>query len=132
MNKDEALRRSDRVGRNTPCLCGSGKKYKHCHLLSAIRSKGDTRMEIAMHAMMGRPCILCNTPADGAGLFVPTEKWKQDNPRPNGIERTSGNTLVYPMCSRCMERAKGTDEVELRLEEINRAEKMLHDAGDAA
>ncbi|MGC2459378.1 MAG: SEC-C metal-binding domain-containing protein [Steroidobacteraceae bacterium] len=24
--------RSDRkVGRNEPCPCGSGKKYKHCH-----------------------------------------------------------------------------------------------------
>ena len=22
---------SDRVGRNDPCPCGSGKKYKHCH-----------------------------------------------------------------------------------------------------
>jgi preprotein translocase subunit SecA len=21
----------DRVGRNEPCPCGSGKKYKHCH-----------------------------------------------------------------------------------------------------
>ena len=21
----------DRVGRNDPCPCGSGKKYKHCH-----------------------------------------------------------------------------------------------------
>ena len=22
---------SDKVGRNDPCPCGSGKKYKHCH-----------------------------------------------------------------------------------------------------
>jgi len=21
----------ERVGRNEPCPCGSGKKYKHCH-----------------------------------------------------------------------------------------------------
>ncbi|MBU2827513.1 SEC-C metal-binding domain-containing protein, partial [Acidithiobacillus ferriphilus] len=21
----------DKVGRNQPCPCGSGKKYKHCH-----------------------------------------------------------------------------------------------------
>lgn len=39
----EALRRSgpvhlrsqpvarDKVGRNQPCACGSGSKYKHCH-----------------------------------------------------------------------------------------------------
>lgn len=24
-------RRSNRIGRNDPCHCGSGKKYKHCH-----------------------------------------------------------------------------------------------------
>jgi preprotein translocase subunit SecA len=25
------VRRADKVGRNDPCPCGSGKKYKHCH-----------------------------------------------------------------------------------------------------
>jgi preprotein translocase subunit SecA len=24
-------RAGDKVGRNDPCPCGSGKKYKHCH-----------------------------------------------------------------------------------------------------
>ncbi len=24
-------RRSQKIGRNEPCPCGSGKKYKHCH-----------------------------------------------------------------------------------------------------
>lgn len=24
-----------KVGRNAPCFCGSGKKFKHCHLLKA-------------------------------------------------------------------------------------------------
>ncbi|HJR11732.1 MAG TPA: SEC-C metal-binding domain-containing protein, partial [Rhodanobacteraceae bacterium] len=24
-------RASEKVGRNDPCPCGSGKKYKHCH-----------------------------------------------------------------------------------------------------
>lgn len=28
---DYAPRRVLRVGRNDPCPCGSGKKYKHCH-----------------------------------------------------------------------------------------------------
>ena len=27
--------RSSRVGRNDPCPCGSGKKYKHCCLAKA-------------------------------------------------------------------------------------------------
>ncbi|MCJ7840179.1 preprotein translocase subunit SecA [Lederbergia sp. NSJ-179] len=29
--KRKPIRRSEKVGRNEPCPCGSGKKYKHCH-----------------------------------------------------------------------------------------------------
>ena len=25
------MRPTQKVGRNDPCPCGSGKKYKHCH-----------------------------------------------------------------------------------------------------
>ncbi|MCZ7655606.1 MAG: SEC-C metal-binding domain-containing protein [Rhodocyclaceae bacterium] len=25
------MRHGQKVGRNDPCPCGSGKKYKHCH-----------------------------------------------------------------------------------------------------
>ncbi|MBA1146496.1 SEC-C domain-containing protein, partial [Ectothiorhodospiraceae bacterium WFHF3C12] len=25
------VRQQEKVGRNQPCPCGSGKKYKHCH-----------------------------------------------------------------------------------------------------
>jgi preprotein translocase subunit SecA len=25
------VRAGEKVGRNDPCPCGSGKKYKHCH-----------------------------------------------------------------------------------------------------
>lgn len=28
----EAVRAMGKIGRNAPCPCGSGKKYKHCHL----------------------------------------------------------------------------------------------------
>jgi len=27
----------DRLGRNDPCWCGSGKKYKHCHLRKDVQ-----------------------------------------------------------------------------------------------
>jgi preprotein translocase subunit SecA len=31
--KPEPIRnRGDKVGRNDPCPCGSGKKYKNCHM----------------------------------------------------------------------------------------------------
>jgi preprotein translocase subunit SecA len=28
--KRQPIRKAERVGRNDPCPCGSGKKYKHC------------------------------------------------------------------------------------------------------
>ena len=28
--------RGDKVGRNDPCPCGSGKKYKNCHMRQAV------------------------------------------------------------------------------------------------
>jgi len=28
--------RGERVGRNDPCPCGSGKKYKNCHMRQAV------------------------------------------------------------------------------------------------
>jgi preprotein translocase subunit SecA len=30
-HKPEPIRVEKRVGRNDPCPCGSGKKYKNCH-----------------------------------------------------------------------------------------------------
>ena len=33
-------KRNDRLGRNDPCPCGSGKKYKHCHGGSVSAARG--------------------------------------------------------------------------------------------
>ncbi len=32
--KKQPVRRTERPGRNEPCWCGSGNKYKKCHLRS--------------------------------------------------------------------------------------------------
>ncbi|HEA84468.1 MAG TPA: hypothetical protein ENI04_00590, partial [Candidatus Wildermuthbacteria bacterium] len=32
--------RANKVGRNDPCPCGSGKKYKRCGMISAPEHKG--------------------------------------------------------------------------------------------
>ena len=29
--KNKPVRRAQKIGRNAPCPCGSGKKYKKCH-----------------------------------------------------------------------------------------------------
>jgi len=31
MEKPQQVIRKEKVGRNDPCPCGSGKKYKKCH-----------------------------------------------------------------------------------------------------
>ena len=33
----------EKVGRNDPCPCGSGKKYKNCHQNSEEKSKGSRK-----------------------------------------------------------------------------------------
>ncbi|MGH2537224.1 MAG: preprotein translocase subunit SecA [Candidatus Promineifilaceae bacterium] len=39
--KGSELRRdTPKVGRNDPCPCGSGKKYKHCHLRADLKAAG--------------------------------------------------------------------------------------------
>jgi len=36
-----------KIGRNDPCPCGSGKKYKHCHgKLSLARDPAPNRMAV--------------------------------------------------------------------------------------
>lgn len=32
---------SGKTGRNDPCPCGSGRKYKHCHARAAKRAPAD-------------------------------------------------------------------------------------------
>jgi uncharacterized protein YecA (UPF0149 family) len=39
-------------GRNEPCHCGSGKKYKHCHALKADKTPLSTRIVVSLVALM--------------------------------------------------------------------------------
>jgi hypothetical protein len=43
---------SNRPGRNDPCPCGSGKKYKHCCALKRDRLSLATRFWFAVVGMM--------------------------------------------------------------------------------
>ena len=47
---------SRRVGRNDPCWCGSGKKYKHCHMRTDERkgSISQTTTPAAQRELMER------------------------------------------------------------------------------
>ena len=39
-------------GRNEPCRCGSGKKYKHCCALKADKTPLGTRIIVSIVALM--------------------------------------------------------------------------------
>jgi len=43
---------TNRIGRNDPCPCGSGKKYKHCCALQGRRLSLATRAWFALIAAM--------------------------------------------------------------------------------
>ena len=68
------VRETKKVGRNEPCPCGSGKKYKHCHgalakddAASARVGPGGGKRRAERHVVAGalfarRPCAHCSTP----------------------------------------------------------------------
>ena len=42
---DQLKRKPPKVGRNEPCPCGSGKKFKHCHLILNYRLTDSRRVK---------------------------------------------------------------------------------------
>ena len=56
-NKEEIIMSEKKMGRNDPCWCGSGKKYKHCHMefdekIDHFRREGK---EVPTRAMIKTP-----------------------------------------------------------------------------
>jgi hypothetical protein len=43
------------LGRNEPCHCGSGKKYKHCHLAADEEAERAERAQQALAAQASAP-----------------------------------------------------------------------------
>ncbi|PYV34458.1 MAG: hypothetical protein DMG22_06125 [Acidobacteria bacterium] len=43
--KPQQVIRREKIGRNDPCPCGSGKKYKKCHGAAATAAAGPGRKE---------------------------------------------------------------------------------------
>jgi hypothetical protein len=46
-----AATRAPRPGRNDPCHCGSGRKYKKCHLRDDERARGEESRAATLHAL---------------------------------------------------------------------------------
>lgn len=58
---------SHKIGRNDPCLCGSGKKYKNCCMNKQVAKPGSRKL---------------------------TAKWLNAPEGPNLMERTFGNAIT--------------------------------------
>jgi hypothetical protein len=79
-------------GRNDPCPCGSGKKYKQCHLGADEAKEREARAKAAAAA----PLAAADTAAEGAApapgarpKHVTRQPWKKTATNTQGFGKTS-------------------------------------------
>lgn len=56
------------LGRNDQCSCGSGKKYKKCHLLGDEKNKAADRLPVSLGTKEGARAALIVAAMIGSGL----------------------------------------------------------------
>jgi hypothetical protein len=83
------------LGRNDPCHCGSGKKYKSCHLAADEAVQREERARAADAAPAPE------APAEPAGKSAPAapkpnhQPWKrQTGPNTRGFQKVAGTRKV--------------------------------------
>jgi preprotein translocase subunit SecA len=87
-------------GRNDPCHCGSGKKYKNCHLGADEKSAREARRKAAEKAKPDEPSAPATPQAGSSGAAPPRAKghgaqpWKRGTANTRGFQRTSGTRKV--------------------------------------
>jgi hypothetical protein len=75
------------LGRNDPCHCGSGKKYKQCHLAADEAKAREERAKAADSAPAPEPTA---TPEKSAGPKHQTRQpWKKTATNTHGFGKTS-------------------------------------------
>lgn len=86
-------------GRNEPCHCGSGKKYKNCHLDKDEQASREARTKAAQAAPPSETPAPA-APAAGGGAAPPRPKghgpqpWKRGAANTRGFQRPSGTRKV--------------------------------------
>jgi preprotein translocase subunit SecA len=55
IEKPQQVIRREKIGRNDPCPCGSGKKYKKCHGAAASPAAAATKSDRAAASPEKRP-----------------------------------------------------------------------------
>jgi hypothetical protein len=67
-------------GRNEPCYCGSGRKYKHCHLAKDEEKAAEARKKAAA-AMADQPAEAVAPPAPFVPKHLTEQPWKAHTSR---------------------------------------------------
>jgi hypothetical protein len=76
------------LGRNDPCHCGSGKKYKQCHLEADEAAAREQRAKAAENAPAPEPAAASGKPAAGP-KHQTRQPWKKAATNTHGFGKTS-------------------------------------------
>ena len=89
------------AGRNDPCPCGSGKKYKNCHLDKDEAAARTARAKKAEAEVKAAPAAEAETPAAAGGSAAPRAKghgaaqpWKRSGANTRGFQRVNATRKV--------------------------------------
>jgi hypothetical protein len=81
------------LGRNDPCHCGSGKKYKQCHL-AADEAKAREARKKAEAAAPAEAAPTSSTAAQPARRKPTPQPWKRGAQNTRGFARVSATRKV--------------------------------------
>lgn len=93
-----------KIGRNDPCPCGSGRKYKHCHLGSD--TSGAQSVGIASHAGVVQRVVEWLSQRHSNAMRAVLEEtlfgelWPEDAPDPQEIEPELWEAAASPSAPR--------------------------------
>ena len=87
------------AGRNDPCPCGSGKKYKNCHLAKDEAAARDARAKAAASEAKAAPPADPEAPAAAGGPAASKPKghaqpWKRSGANTRGFQRVYATRKV--------------------------------------
>ena len=87
------------LGRNDPCHCGSGKKYKQCHLAQDEAAQREARAKAAEKAAEKAPAPAAEeSSGKAASSAVPRQKthqpWKRTTQNTRGFQKVAGTRKV--------------------------------------
>jgi len=73
-----------KAGRNEPCPCGSGKKYKNCHMKSEGQKEGNSKtfmigVIIALFVIAAAIGLYFDSKNDGRGQAPPGKVWSEEH-----------------------------------------------------